>query len=312
MTAPLSLLYGQGSAGGAKIIEEGQPPVVIHGTVGDAARAHSVGGASTSSNLYYHGGAGGIGVETAPKIYLVFWGSQWLNNDPSGEAAILRNFYSGLGGSPWLNSVIQYCQGVAGGTVFCNGAGTPAGNPATGIFAGYWYDTGSFAPARPRQFQLAAEAVKAAQHFGNTKASSNASAQYVIATASGNSASGFGTQYCAWHSSTNSSAGNIAYTNLPYITDAGASCGANFNGLGPYAGITIVSGHELAETISDQFPSTGWLDSQGAENGDKCAWISAGQGASADITLSTGTFGVQSLWSNAFSGGAGGCVLSYP
>ena len=152
----------------------------------------------------------------------------------------------------------------------------------------------------------------AVNRFGNTSASSNASVQYVIATATKNSSSGFGVQYCAYHSSTSSSAGDIAYTNLPYITDAGASCGANFNGLGPNAGITIVGGHEMAETISDQFPNTGWLDSGGAENGDKCAWISSGQGASADITLSTGTFAVQSLWSNAFNSDAGGCVLSYP
>lgn len=69
------------------------------------------------------------------------------------------------------------------------------------------------------------------------------------------------------------------------MTDAGARCGANFNGLGPDAGITIVAGHEMAETISDQFPSGGWLDSGGAENGDKCAWIASGQGASADISL---------------------------
>jgi len=106
--------------------------------------------------------------------------------------------------------------------------------------------------------------------------------------------------------------GNVAYTNLPYITDAGASCGANFNGLGPHAGITIVAGHEMAETMTDQFPSSGWLDSSGAENGDKCAWISSGQGAAADIRLTTGTFAVQSLWSNAFNSGSGGCVLSYP
>ena len=124
-------------------------------------------------------------------------------------------------------------------------------------------------------------------------------------------ASGFGTQYCAWHSATSSSYGNIAYMNLPYMTDAGGSCGANFNGLGANAGITIVGGHEMAETITDQFPSSGWLDSNGEENGDKCAWISSGQGASADTTLSTGTFAVQSLWSNAFNSDAGGCVLSY-
>jgi serine protease len=208
-----------------------------------------------------------------------------------------------------LNSVTQYCQGVATGTVSCSG-GTPAGNQA-GIFAGFWSDTGSSAPSRPSQSQLAAEAVKAAAHFGNTSAASNASVQYVIATATGNNATGFGTQYCAWHSSISSTYGNIAYTNLPYITDAGGSCGANFNGLGPNAGITIVGGHEMAETITDQFPSSGWLDSNGAENGDKCAWITSGQGASANITLSTGTFPVQSLWSNAFNSNAGGCVQSY-
>ena len=149
--------------------------------------------------------------------------------------------------------------------------------------------------------------MKAAQYFGNTNATLNASVQYVIATAHNNNASGFGTQYCAWHSYTTSLAGKIAYTNLPYMTDAGASCGANFNGLGPTAGITIVEGHELAETITDQFPSTGWLDSSGEENGDKCARISSGTGASANIVLSSGTFPVQTLWSNATSS----CVISY-
>jgi hypothetical protein len=66
--------------------------------------------------------------------------------------------------------------------------------------------------------------------------------------------------------------------------------GANFNKLGADAGIAIDEGHELAQTITDQFPNGGWLDGSGAENGDKCAWISSGQVASADITLSTGTF----------------------
>ena len=317
---PKAPMVYEGTVGGLRHLEEGQPPAMIHATVDDMkrfreanpnARPGAVHPASTSSDLYYHGGTGGIGVETAPKIYLVLWGSQWNNNDPSGEAAILENFYRGVGGSSWLNSVTQYCQGVATGTIACGTSGTHAGNQ-TGIFAGVWADNASSAPSKPRQSQLAAEAVRAAAHFGNTTAAGNASVQYVIATATRNSSSGFGTQYCAYHSSTSSTYGNVAYTNLPYITDAGASCGANFNGLGPDAGITIVGGHEMGETITDQFPSTGWLDSGGAENGDKCAWISSGQGASADISLSTGTFPVQSLWSNAFNSGSGGCVLSYP
>jgi len=269
---------------------------------------HGHGGGSV--NLSYHGGVGGIGVETAPKVYLVLWGSQWTGNDPSGEAGTFTNFLNGVGGSSWLNSVTQYCQGVASGTIFCNGAGQAAGNPSH-ILAGSWSDNGSAAPSRPTQSQLAAEAVRAAAHFGNTAAGSNNTTQYVIATSRGNSSTGFGTQYCAWHSSTSSSYGNIAYTNLPYITDAGSSCGANFNGLGPNAGITIVGGHEVAETITDQYPNGGWLDGSGAENADKCAWISSGQGASTNISLSTGTFAVQSLWSNAFNSNKGGCVNSY-
>jgi hypothetical protein len=309
----------EGTVGGLRYLEEGQPPAMIHATVDDMkrfreanpdAKPGAVHSANTSNDLYYHGGVGGIGVETAPKVYLVLWGSQWTNNDPSGEAGILEKFYSGVGGSSWLNSVTQYCQGVASGTVTCGTSGTHAGNQ-TGIFAAVWADNAASAPSKPRQSQLAAEAVRAAQHFGNTSAASNATVQYVIATATRNSSSGFKTQYCAWHSSTTSSYGNIAYTNLPYITDAGASCGANFNGLGPDAGITIVGGHEMGETITDQFPNGGWLDSGGAENGDKCAWISSGQGASADVTLTNGSYPVQSLWSNAFNSGSGGCVLSY-
>ncbi len=278
-------------------------------TVGGQNEARRV----RSSNLSYHGGVGGVGVVTgADLVYLVYWGSQWNNNDPSGQAAIQQSFFQGVGGSSWNNSVTQYCEGVASGTIFCNGAGTAAANPAGSLLGGVWYDNASAAPGQPTQSQLAAEAVRAAAYFGNNTADSNTHVQYVINTATHNNASGFGTQYCAYHSSTSSSAGNVAYTNLPYITDAGASCGANFNGLGANAGITIVEGHELGETITDQFPSTGWLDSGGAENGDKCAWISSGQGAAADISLTTGTFPVQSLWSNAFNGGAGGCVLSYP
>lgn len=268
-----------------------------------------------SKNLTYHGGVGGVGVETGgDKVYLVYWGSQWGtngSNDPSGEAALQQSFFSHVGGSAWNSSVTQYCQGVASGTVTCGSSGTHAVNPS-GVYADTWFDSAAAAPSHPTQSQLAAEAVKAAAHFGNTTAASNRVVQYVINTASGNNASGFGSQYCAWHSSTSSAYGNVAYTNMPYITDAGASCGANFNGLGAKAGITIVGGHEFAETETDIFPNGGWLDSSGAENADKCAWITTGQGASANASMNGATFPVQALWSNAFNKNAGGCVLSYP
>ena len=265
---------------------------------------------NASSNLTYHGGVGGIGVETSPKVYIVFYGSQW-SSDPSGEKAILQNFLSSIGGSGLENVQTQYCQGVASGTVNCGSSGQHVTNPV-GMLAGTWSDTSVTLPLHPTQTSLANEAKKAAAHFGNTTAASNQSVQYVIATPTGHSMRGFKTQWCAWHDYTSSSYGNVAYTNLPYQTDGGSSCGANFNGLGAKAGITIVEGHEFAETVTDQFPSGGWVDSSGAEDGDKCAWISSGQGASQNYTFPNGqVFPVQSLWSNAFNSNAGGCVLSY-
>jgi serine protease len=280
------------SAGRSASVGHLSKPSLMRVFKGKASRPH--GG---SSNLYYHGGVGGIGVETAPRVYLVLWGSQW-SSDPSGEAAILQNFLGSVFGSSWLNSVTQYCQGIASGSSTCGSAGH-AGN-ANGVFAGTITDNGSAAPSSPSQSQLAAEAIKVAGQVGNTNTT-----QFVIATAHNNNASGFGSSYCAWHSSTSSSYGNIAYTNLPYMTDAGASCGAGFNGLGATAGITIVEGHELAETITDQFPSGGWLDRNGQENGDKCAWTSGT--SNQQMGTSGPSFPVQPLWSNASSS----CVLSY-
>jgi hypothetical protein len=288
----------------AQPVETGRPTIYM------PPRGNSKPGGGGSNNLTYHGGVGGYGVETgADKVYLVYWGSQWNNNDPSGEAAIQQSFFNGVGGSKWNNSVTQYCQGVANGAVSCAG-GTAATNPSS-VLAGVWHDNGAAASSHPTPSELANEAIRAAAHFGNTTAASNATVQYVINTATGNNSSGFQSQYCAWHSSASYAGGNLAFTNMPYITDAGSTCGANFNNLGPTAGITIVGGHEFAETETDIFPSGGWLDSGGRENGDKCAWITSRHGAVANITLSTGTFPVQSLWSNAFNRGAGGCVLSY-
>jgi hypothetical protein len=244
-------------------------------------RSHAA--ASGLGDLLYGGGP----VQAAPKVYLLFWGSQW-SSDPSGEAAILRNFFTGVGGSSWLSTVNQYCSPSS----------APCSQSTNLSLGGAWFDNASKAPHRPSQSQLAAEAAKGSAHFSDN----SVNAEFVVATASRNNSSGFGSRYCAYHSTTTANGATISWTNLPYITDAGASCGANFNGLGPNAGITIVAGHESAESITDPQPSSGWVDLSGEENGDKCAWITSGsQGAVADTTLSTGAFPVQSTYSNAIS-----------
>ncbi len=104
---------------------------------------------------------------------------------------------------------------------------------------------------------------------------------------------------------------------MPYVTDAGASCGANFVATGSSGvngaseGVTIVGGHEFAETLTDPAASNGWLSNNGEENGDLCAWISSGQGASAIVSIGGRNFAVQSLWSNNFNSNNGGCVIFY-
>jgi hypothetical protein len=216
-----------------------------------------------------------------------------------------------VGGSGWASSQTQYCDqtGDPVGLTCVSGA-THVGNPS-GLLKGAWSDNSNPVPANPTDADIVAEAARGAAFFGNTSAATNRSTQYIVDTPHGNSTTGFATQWCAYHGNVSSSYGNLSYTDFPYITDAGSSCGQNFvnsGSAGLLDGVSIVGGHEFAESATDPNPPSGWTDIAGAETGDKCAWISLGPGASSDITLSTGTFAVQSLWSNAANGGAGGCA----
>jgi hypothetical protein len=296
--------------------------------------------AASANNLTFQGASTGAGVTTgAEKVYLVFWGSQWgtqgtngsgyatFSGDASGVAPDLQAFFKGLGtgGETWSGVMTQYCNGVATGAQTCPASNTQhVGYPTGGALAGVWEDTSAAAPAAASGHAIGAEAVKAATHFGNTTQASNTNAQYVIVSPHGTNPDNYKTQgFCAWHDYTgdttlsggavSSPDGTLAFTNLPYIPDAGASCGQGFvNSPGTLDGVTIVEGHEYAETDTDTWPAGGWIDSSGNENGDKCAWISSGQGASQNITLTTGTFAVQSTWANDSGSGSGGCEVSHP
>ena len=96
--------------------------------------------------------------------------------------------------------------------------------------------------------------------------------------------------------------GDIAFTNMPYVTDVGASCGENFINAGTAGhddGFSIVNGHEYAETSTDQNPAGGWTNTaSGEENGDLCAWSSGPGAPAANLSLTTGTFAMQSTWGN--------------
>ncbi len=258
---------------------------------------------ASANNLNYGGGIDGIGVTTgSERVYMVFYGSQWgtqgtnsngdvtLSGDPSGQAPYQQELYKGIGtgGELWSGVMTQFCQGVAAGSQTCPASNTQhVAYPAApgGVLAGVWVDESTASPSQATGHQLGVEAVNAASHFGNTTAASNRNAQYIIVSPHNTHPDGYNTptgQFCAWHDwngdttlsggAVSSSFGDIAFTNSPYITDMGASCGANFvNSNGPLDGVSIVNGHEYAETITDQNPAGGWTDTSGNENADKCA-----------------------------------------
>jgi hypothetical protein len=275
-----------------------------------ASRAAARAGQATASckepNCYLSYGGGPV--QHSPKVYVVLWGANWPSN--TAASSFLSSFYSGLGVTPddsWSTVTSQYGDGT----------GTPGFGPGT-VYAGAWNDTGAV-PNPVTENDLAAEADAAATHFGITD---KANAQVIVAAQQGTCFNdGFagscgtpitsGNGYCGWHAMTNN---GVAFTNLPYQPDAGQDCGQDFiNFPGTYDGYSIVGGHEYAETINDPNPPTGWIDPadenfSGGEIADKCVW--GGQpfkvsDPAGNITLSTGTFAMQSLWSNA----ANACVM---
>ena len=246
-------------------------------------------------------------VQHTPHVYLLLWGPKWSNASEEGSAAYLRSFYSGLGMHPqdtWSTITTQYSDGT--------GFPTWPGS----VYEGAWQDI-STPPTGVTQSQLAAEA----DAFTSAEGIADpANAQIIVATQSGTCPQGFyapgcsggSGNYCAWHASSNE-----PYTNLPYILDAGPGCGENFvnpGSAGIYDGFSIVGGHEYAESITDPIPPSGWVDQNdpyGGEIGDKCAWGGQIWGAtdpSGNVVLGTGSFAMQSLWSNA----ANACVMAGP
>ncbi len=250
-----------------------QPPGAAHIMyVRGAVRPNAGGG------LLYHNGP----VQNVPKVYIVFWGFGLNNGDPQHEQAYLTSFMSAVGGSSWLNTVTQYYSTSNG----------PITNP-TGQLLGTWNDNSSI-PSHPSTQQLANEAYKAAQHFNYFKLD----ASFVVATSHNHNSSGFGRQYCAWHSAASTSKGLISFTNMPYISDAGYSCGAgSVNSPGTLDGVSIVGGHELAESQTDPDTQTGWYDRSGEEIGDLCAWQNL-----QNTQFGSQKFPTQPLWSNANNG----------
>jgi hypothetical protein len=297
---------------------------------------------SASNDLVWHGGnagAGAIGVETAPAVYLVYWGPDWAAGfktaDTDGKLyssktlqTYLNSFFSSVGGSGFANIQTQYCKDVLPGSTTCVGGAGFITNPKHQL-KGVWTDP-TPVPAdivalglaeNLADDPIAQEAMRASAHFGY-----DASATYIILTGPSTIATGQPV-YCGYHTQTSSVDGvgnpyRIQYAFIPWLNEnwpgiGSGGCGmhnvnatSNAFGNGIFDGWSIVTGHEYAEAVTDPDNiaswQDGWLDAQGSENGDKCAWLDT-----QNITLGSHGFAVQPMWSNeAFDATGNGCVVA--
>ena len=260
-----------------------------------------------------------------PKVYLDFWGTQWgtestsgtyatFSGDPDGLAPYLQAFFSGLGTNhdAWSSIISEYCSGVAKGATTCQASDPHVPYPSGDVLAGVWYDNSQAAPAAATAQQIDNEADLAGAHFAVPTPASDTSPIVYVISPTGTHPDGFNTpsgNFCAYHEAT----ANTVFVNMPYVPDIGAQCGVNFVNPGPSGvldGVSIVAGHEYAETLTDWLPYNGWMGATLAEIGDICSWLPPGNepNSSINLSLSTGSFAVQPLWSNIYNA----CINSDP
>jgi serine protease len=292
---------------------------------------HAAPAATGAKTLSYGGGIDGIGVmDGKPKVYLVFYGTQWgtqgtdshgnltFSKDAKGGAPVAQMFFKGIGtgSEKWSGTMTQYCDGsgVATGATSCSSTAAHVPYPTGGVLAGVWYDNAAAEPQTASGHQLGVQAVAAAKHFGNTTPASNRDAYYVILSPHGTNPDSYQGSYCAWHDYNRDSTltggavtspyGDIAFSNQPYNMDSGAGCGVGFlNSPGTLDGWTMTIGHEYSETITDQNPAGGWTNNTGSsyngqENADECAWLKGVTGGAGNVKMGNGTYTLQGSWSN--------------
>jgi len=257
-----------------------QPPAQ-HTTRPLSAPLQTSPGNAMNTMLGHHINYEGGPVQRIPRIYVNYWGFNVSGRDPNGEQFYLTDFLAGIGGSTWLSDVTQYYEVRSGRRLHIQNN--------VGEMQGAWFDNTSV-PQHPTDGQIQAAAKRLITHFGYSS-----DATYIVATPHNHNTQGFGTQFCAYHNRLFVNAGAAAYVNLPYISDAGAACFANAvnrGSAGQLDGVSILGGAMLAEAQTDPF-FTAWVNFGGLEIGSDCFGLNL-----RDITLSTGKFAIQGLWSN--------------
>jgi hypothetical protein len=248
----------------------------------------TAGGTGSLSAISYHGGQ----LMQAPTAYVIWYGNWNQNNGtdtPAGQQ-IVRDFLSSVGGSAYYKINTTYSAGgynVSGNVARSTAEASP----------GYSFGT------RLTDSNILS-IVNNAITSGALPADGNG-VYFVLTSSDVAERSGFCTQYCGWHTSASSTMTSNGRVRFAYVGNAArciTSCAAQStspNGNAGVDGMISVIAHELEEANTDPDPRTGWADSSGAENADKCAWtfgsrqLKAANGSIYNMTLGSRNYLIQ-------------------
>ena len=287
------------------------PPARIRGVIPVHELAKPAGPTRTS-NLTWHGGP----VMHANRVYTIFWGAS--TSWDAGYISTINTYFKNVGADNGKTSNVYSSD-----TQYSDANGNLAYNV---LFGASWSDTTAYPASlctdkatticlRDDQLQAEVRAAMAANAWPAVGADGVQSLFFVFTPKGVGSCAGTScaySSYCAYHSWIGSGSGAILYANQPYAVQNyriyTCDSGQRPNGVTADATINLIS-HEHNEAITDPQGSA-WFDSQGAENGDKCAWnfgsASGPAGAQYNQTIGGSHYYLQQEWSNKSSG----CVLT--
>jgi len=242
-----------------------EPPMLgIHYAKGQG------GNAGGSPDMTWNGGP----ILNSSVTAAIFWGASWSSASFAGDKIFgMNSWYQGFGGSNYATASTEY-----------SGSNGQVGTGSK--YLGSQVDTSAAPRHAPRTSDILNEVCT---HISNPVA--NGYYAVYVDTPRGHAG------YCAWHSWGSCGSTPVQFAFF-FNLDGDAGCdpqdtsGQHSQGL---AALANVSGHELSEAMTDP-RGTGWFDSGGAENGDKCAWSF---GAPL-VTFKNGTkWKIQGEWSNS-------------
>lgn len=236
---------------------QGAPEIISHRT--NPHEAGSVTAGSTgviTPSITYHNGP----LIMAPVIYYIFYGNWTQSNgsDNSSGQQILRDFANSIGGSNYFKINTSYSTGgyVISGSV---------------TFGGEYQDSYSQG-SRLRDSSI----LSIVNNAISRGLPYNPDGVYFVLTSSDvTETSGFCTKYCGWHTAGNANTGHVRYAFVGNANRCLNACAAQTispNGNAGVDAMISVIAHELEEATTDADPRSGWADSNGSENADKCAW----------------------------------------